>query len=153
MSERSVTLDGREIAILKMLATGAPNKAIAVDAGYTEGSLRVFLHHLYQKIGVRNRTAAAIWWQGNQPRGEAARPQSFSPSRLAEPKLGASVAKIGGDYSFKGIVVASFKKLSGVRRFVVEDDRGVLHIYGPQNLRVIPEREPRRRVLRGKGGK
>lgn len=153
MSAKGVTLDGREIAVLKLLATGAPNSAIAADVGYTEGSLRVFLCHLYAKLGVKNRTAAAAWWHANRPSDEVARPASFSPTKLVEPKLGASVAKIGGDYSFKGIVVASFKKLSGVRRFVVEDDRGVLHIYGPQNLSVLPEREPRRRVLRSKGGK
>lgn len=38
------------------------------------------------------------------------------------------VEKIGGDYKFVGFVVAAFHKLSGARRYVVEDDRGVLHI-------------------------
>lgn len=48
--------------------------------------------------------------------------------------LGDKVSKVGGDYQFDGVVVAVFQKLSGVWRFVVEDDRGVLHIYGPTNL-------------------
>lgn len=48
--------------------------------------------------------------------------------------VGDKVSKKGGDYRFDGIVVAVFKKLSGVERYVVEDDRGVLHIYGPSNL-------------------
>lgn len=38
------------------------------------------------------------------------------------------------DYRFDGEIVAKFNKLSGVERFVVEDDRGVLHIYSEKNL-------------------
>lgn len=49
-------------------------------------------------------------------------------------EVGDKVSKKGGDYRFDGFVVAVFKKLSGHERYVVEDDRGVLHIYGPQNL-------------------
>lgn len=56
--------------------------------------------------------------------------------------VGANVEKIGGDYTFAGIVVAAFPKLSGAVRYVVEDDRGVLHVYGDKNLR----------ALEGKGG-
>lgn len=52
-------------------------------------------------------------------------------------KLGDKVRKIGGDYTFEGIVVSVFKKLSGKERFVVEDDRGVLHIYSDKNLEAI----------------
>lgn len=46
------------------------------------------------------------------------------------------VEKIGGDYTFEGVVVAKFKKLSGAERFVVEDERGVLHVYSEKNLRL-----------------
>lgn len=49
-------------------------------------------------------------------------------------KLGDKVEKIGGDYTFAGVIVADFIKLSGARRFVVEDDRGVLHVYSEKNL-------------------
>jgi hypothetical protein len=48
--------------------------------------------------------------------------------------IGDKVIKIGGDYRFDGVVVAAFKKLSGQERFVVEDDRGVLHIFSATNL-------------------
>lgn len=44
------------------------------------------------------------------------------------------VSKVGGDYRFDGIVVAAFEKLSGGVRYVVEDDRGVLHIFSAKNL-------------------
>jgi hypothetical protein len=48
---------------------------------------------------------------------------------------GDKVEKVGGDYRFEGHVVAVFRKLSGARRYVVEDDRGVLHVYSAKNLR------------------
>lgn len=49
--------------------------------------------------------------------------------------IGDLVEKVGGDYTFVGIVVAAFKKLSGAERYVVEDDRGVLHVYSAKVLR------------------
>lgn len=50
-------------------------------------------------------------------------------------EVGDRVEKVGGDYQFVGVVVAKFRKLSGAVRYVVEDDRGVLHIYSEKNLR------------------
>lgn len=44
------------------------------------------------------------------------------------------VRKVGGDYTFEGWVVAKFNKRSGAVRYVVEDDRGVLHVYSAKNL-------------------
>lgn len=52
-------------------------------------------------------------------------------------KIGDKVKKVGGDYTFVGIVVAVFEKLSGVIRLVVEDDRGVLHVYSEKILRLV----------------
>ena len=49
-------------------------------------------------------------------------------------KIGDKVSKIGGDYTFDGVVVSVFSKLSGAIRLVVEDDRGVLHVYSEKNL-------------------
>jgi len=49
-------------------------------------------------------------------------------------KVEDKVRKIGGDYTFEGVVVAVFEKLSGKVRVVVEDDRGVLHIFSERQL-------------------
>lgn len=49
--------------------------------------------------------------------------------------VGDIVEKVGGDYTFQGTVVAAFKKLSGTKRYVVEDDRGVLHVYSSKVLK------------------
>ena len=57
-------------------------------------------------------------------------------------QVGDAVAKIGGDYRFEGVVVTRFAKLSGAVRFVVEDDRGVLHVYSAKNLRHQQEPKP-----------
>lgn len=49
-------------------------------------------------------------------------------------KVGDLVSKTGGDYRFDGVVRAVFEKGSGAIRLVVEDDRGILHIYSEKNL-------------------
>ena len=54
---------------------------------------------------------------------------------------GDKVRKVGGDYRFDGVVVAVFQKLSGVTRYVVEDDRGVLHVYSRKNLEFMNDVE------------
>ena len=51
--------------------------------------------------------------------------------------VGDKVEKVGGDYTFEGIVVSVFEKLSGAIRLVVEDDRGVLHVYNEKILRNV----------------
>lgn len=52
-------------------------------------------------------------------------------------KVGDLVEKVGGDYTFVGYVVAVFAKRSGAIRLVVEDDRGVLHVYSEKILRLV----------------
>ena len=53
--------------------------------------------------------------------------------------IGDIVEKVGGDYTFEGTIVAKFAKLSGKTRFVVEDHRGILHIFSEANLQLIRE--------------
>lgn len=48
--------------------------------------------------------------------------------------VGDEVEKCGGDYRFAGVVVAAFRKRGGQIRYVVEDDRGLLFIFGAANL-------------------
>ena len=40
-----------------------------------------------------------------------------------------------GDYTFKGKVVSVFQKNSGVWRYVVENEAGILHIFSSKQLR------------------
>lgn len=47
---------------------------------------------------------------------------------------GDKVAKRDGDYTFCGVVVAEFLKLSGKQRYVVENSDGILHIFSAKDL-------------------
>lgn len=51
-------LSAREIEILQALATGASNKALAQQLFISEATVKTHLIHVYQKLGVDNRTAA-----------------------------------------------------------------------------------------------
>lgn len=55
--------------------------------------------------------------------------------------VGDEVEKIGGDYTFIGVVVAAFLKRGGAPRYVVEDDRGLLFIFNGLSLRVRSREE------------
>lgn len=55
--------------------------------------------------------------------------------------VGNLVSKTSGDYKFDGVVVAAFQKTSGQTRYVVEDDRGILHIFSAKNLKFREENE------------
>ncbi len=56
-------------------------------------------------------------------------------------KLGDRVMKRSGDYLFAGVIVSDFTKTSGVRRLVVEDDRGLLLILNEGQLTLLTEKE------------
>lgn len=51
-------LTGREIEILQALATGDSNKELAKKMFISEATVKTHLIHIYQKLGVDNRTAA-----------------------------------------------------------------------------------------------
>jgi len=53
-------LAARERAIVRLVAQGRRNREIADDLGMTEGTVKVYLHNIYQKLGVENRTELAV---------------------------------------------------------------------------------------------
>lgn len=54
-------LTKREKDVLKLIARGQSNKVIARNLDITEGTVKVHVKRLMQKIGVRSRTEAAVW--------------------------------------------------------------------------------------------
>lgn len=60
---------------------------------------------------------------------------AWTPDETPTLKIGDTVIKVGGDYTFEGKVVSVFKKLSGKVRIVAEDDRGILHVFSEKNLK------------------
>jgi two-component system nitrate/nitrite response regulator NarL len=55
----------REEQILGALVKGHPNKRIARTCGITEATIKVHMKSILKKIGVANRTQAAVWARDN----------------------------------------------------------------------------------------
>lgn len=53
-------LSEREIELLRMVASGASNKEIAESLFITEGTVKNHITHILGKLGVRDRTQAAL---------------------------------------------------------------------------------------------
>ncbi|MCC9067821.1 response regulator [Arthrobacter cryoconiti] len=51
-------LSAREVELLELLATGMSNKAMAKELFISEATVKTHLVHIYDKLGVDNRTAA-----------------------------------------------------------------------------------------------
>ena len=53
--EAGETLTPREMEIVRMVAQGLRNKAIAEQLCISEGTVKVHLHNVYEKLGVEGR--------------------------------------------------------------------------------------------------
>jgi two-component system, NarL family, nitrate/nitrite response regulator NarL len=58
--EYSRILTSREQQIAALVAQGLSNKLIAVKTRISEGTVKIHLHNIYQKLGVSNRTSLAM---------------------------------------------------------------------------------------------
>lgn len=67
LSER---LSPRELQIARGVAAGQRNRDIASEIGMTEGSVKVYLHRIYERLGIDNRTELAILVLNEGPAGE-----------------------------------------------------------------------------------
>ena len=67
LSERvhgvALDLTDREQEVLRLLSAGMPNKVIASRLNITEKTVKAHLTSVYQRIGVTDRTQAALWAQ------------------------------------------------------------------------------------------
>jgi two-component system nitrate/nitrite response regulator NarP len=50
----------RERAVIELVAQGLRNREIAQELGMTEGTIKVYLHRIYEKLQVSNRTELAL---------------------------------------------------------------------------------------------
>lgn len=55
---RHVFLSARETEVLQHCSYGLSNQQIAGELAITVGTTKGHLHHIFRKLGVRNRTAA-----------------------------------------------------------------------------------------------
>lgn len=62
-------LTPREAEVLSMAAAGSPNKMIANELQLSEHTVKLYMHRIIGKLGVKNRTEAAIWYHRNDQHG------------------------------------------------------------------------------------
>ena len=91
------TISETEKKMLELLAKGASSKLIAQSLGYKDGTARVYLHTLYRRIGVNNKTSAVTWYLGKTGNGLDA---SASPNVPAPPTT-------FGDFAVESSLLAS----------------------------------------------
>ena len=53
-------LSPREQRIARLVAQGLKNREVGAELGIGEGTIKVYLHAIYQKLGIVNRTALAM---------------------------------------------------------------------------------------------
>jgi len=61
--EADATLTPREFEIVRMVARGLRNRAIAEKLSITEGTVKIHLHNIYQKISIDGRLELAVYAQ------------------------------------------------------------------------------------------
>jgi len=63
-------LSAREREVLELVAEGLANKQIAKRLGIAERTVKVHLGNVFRRIGVTDRTSAALWARDHLPRPE-----------------------------------------------------------------------------------
>jgi DNA-binding NarL/FixJ family response regulator len=53
-------LTGREIDVARQVAVGKRNREIASELGITEGTIKLHLHNIYEKLGLEGRLELAL---------------------------------------------------------------------------------------------
>jgi DNA-binding NarL/FixJ family response regulator len=59
------TLSARELQVLRLVAKGLANKQIGRSLGISERTVKVHVGHVFRRIGVTDRTSAAMWARDN----------------------------------------------------------------------------------------
>jgi DNA-binding NarL/FixJ family response regulator len=66
----------REKQLVELIQQAKSNKEIAYELSLTVGSVKEYLHRIFRKLGVRNRTELALWKRD----GETSLPPAGTPS-------------------------------------------------------------------------
>ena len=66
-------LTPREREVLELLVEGHTNRQIANELGISEKTVKTHCGHLFQRLGVRDRTQAAVWGERHLPRSRSRR--------------------------------------------------------------------------------
>jgi len=60
-ADHDIALTAREHSVLQLIAQGLSNKAIARELSLTEGTVKGYVSQILQKIGIADRTQAAMY--------------------------------------------------------------------------------------------
>jgi hypothetical protein len=90
--------------MLELLARGLRNNEIASQLGYRPGTMRVYLHGLYAKIGVNSKTAAVVWY--------AKQKASTTAPAEAAPTAGQGIGESFGDIAVRTSLLAALGVMS-----------------------------------------
>lgn len=63
LKEVQQLLSPREAEVTKMVATGLRNKEIALRLNITEGTVKFYLHSIYEKLGIQGRVELTLYAQ------------------------------------------------------------------------------------------
>ena len=69
IGSRRAGITGREAQLIRLLAQGLKNKEIAETLSITEGTVKVYLSRLFQKLGVKDRFELALYGLKNPAAG------------------------------------------------------------------------------------
>jgi DNA-binding NarL/FixJ family response regulator len=64
--DRPRPLTKREISVIQKISEGLSNKEIAFELGLTPGSVHVYVHLLFKKLGLSRRLEVALWAREHQ---------------------------------------------------------------------------------------
>jgi DNA-binding NarL/FixJ family response regulator len=65
--EPPAALSAREVEVLRLTARGLANKQIARTLGISEHTVKIHLGNVFRRIGVSDRTSAAMWARDHLP--------------------------------------------------------------------------------------
>jgi DNA-binding NarL/FixJ family response regulator len=78
VAPRDGDLTARELDVLRLLADGQANKAIAATLGITERTARTHVSRILAKLGLSSRTQAALWAARHEDGGQLQQPPAGS---------------------------------------------------------------------------
>jgi DNA-binding NarL/FixJ family response regulator len=65
--DAAIKLSDREIEVLRLVADGLPNKLVARRLGIAERTVKAHLTNIFGRLGVTDRTQAALWARDHLP--------------------------------------------------------------------------------------
>lgn len=63
-------LTPRETEVLRLIVAGYSNKQIATELGISEKTVKTYCGRMFQRLGVSDRTQAAVWAERHLPRAD-----------------------------------------------------------------------------------